>query len=889
MRHRINHTVPPMWPLKFLRFFIKDRYLEEIEGDMEERFQDNLQRFSVRKARRLYVWDTLKLIRPELLKRITKSNQLSHLDMIRQNFKIAWRGLLKQKVFSFIKIGGFAIGIAACMLIGLFIWDELNYDKHYAKGDLIYRLVISYDEPGNTLRGVTLPAPVKDGLDNGFPEIEQSGRMILFKWFDTGDNQFRRADQVQNAFENGFVYADPEMLEILEIPMVYGEQSRALSEPNSMVISKRKADQYFPNQDPIGQTVILNDNESHPFTIGGVMEDFPAHSHLQHDFLITLSEKEFWPGSQTSWTGSNIYDVYVKLLPGADPRHLEKKLLSIRDNHIVVGLEKEGDQFAESVKKYWTLELQPVEEIYLDSDIRDFLTHGDIKVVWLFGSIAMFILILAMVNFINLSTAKSANRAKEVGLRKVVGSYRQGLVVQFMIESWVYSLISFGMGMLLAWLLLPSFNLLADKSLNFPWSEWWLFPISFGLAGVIGTLAGIYPAFYLSGFKPLEVLKGRLSMGSKSTALRSTMVVFQFTATIVLIICTLITYQQMDFILNKKIGYNKDQVVLLQGASTIGEHRAAFKNELMRMPEVVNVTQTDYMPISETRRDGTQVWKEGRAKIDIGIGCQFWQVDENYIETMGMELISGRGFSHDMASDSAAVIINQTLSKRLGFEDPIGERINVGRGTFMVVGVVGDFHFESMKGVIEPLAFVLSDYPGSMIAVRIETKDFKQSLASISDVWQEFMPRQPIRYTFLDYSYARMYADVERTGRVFAIFAILAIVVACLGLFALSAFMVEQRSKEISIRKVLGANFAIIIGLLTRDFLRLVLIALVIAVPAGWYLMDDWLADYAYSIDISWVVFVVAGAIAIAIALLTISSESIKAAMTNPSNKLRSE
>ena len=888
MNKKCNHIVPPKWVSTLLRRVCKPDLLEEIEGDLLEYYELWVEKYGASKANRLYVWHAVKFLRPFAIKK-TKSQNSNHTAMFKNNLKIAWRGLLKQKIFSAIKIGGFSLGITACFLISLFILDELSYDQHYKDKDRIYRLVNFYNEPGGPQKGVSLPAPIKSVLDSDFPEIEKSARLIIFEWFDNGDNQFRLVNNVENSYEEGFIYADPEILEILEIPMVYGEHSEALSLPNSIVISKKKSEKYFPGRNPIGETIILNENEANPFIIGGVMEDFPPNSHLNYDFLITLKNKEFWPGSQTEWW-VNVYDVYVKLKEGADASNLEKKLLSIKENHIVATMEAAENQYAEYVKKYYSFELQPVEDIYLETEVRDFSSHhGDIKIVWLFGSIAGFILILACINFINLSTAKSANRAKEVGLRKVIGSYRSNLVSQFMTESLVYSLISFAIAILLACTLLPYFNVLADKNLDFPWSEWWLIPGVIGSIIIVGILAGCYPALYLSGFKPIAVLKGNLSMGSKSSTMRGGLVVFQFATSIVLIICTFITYQQMDFILNKKIGYDKDQVLLIHGANTLREKRHTFKNELVHMAEVKNVTQTDYLPVSGTRRDGRQAWKAGRSKIDLGIGCQYWQVDEDYINTLGMKLVEGRGFSTEIGSDSLAVIINQTMARQLNLENPVGERIIVSHMTYNIIGVVEDFHFESMKGNIEPISFILSTNAGSILSVKIETGNMAESMATISALWSQYMPNQPIRYTFLDDSYARMYADVERTGKVFTIFAGLAIVVACLGLFALSAFMVEQRSKEISVRKVLGASIGSIFNLLTINFLKLVLIALVIAVPIGWYMMKEWLEGYSYRISMTWEVYATAGVLAIFMALLTISSESIRAALSNPADNLRSE
>src|SRR5258708_3878228 len=584
----------------------------------------------------------------------------------------------------------------------------------------------------------------------------------------------------QNTYEEGFTYADPEILEILEIPMVYGDRAHALAEPNTIVLSKRKADKYFPNQNPVGKILYLNNDKTRPRKIGGVMKDFPSNTHFQYDFLLTLKGNELWPGEQNSWGPEN-YDTYIRLRPGTDAAQLQEKLKSVVRKYMVPEMIKAGRTDAEQAGKAHSFFLQSVSTIHITADIQEGLSHGDIRFVWLFGAVACFILLIACINFINLSTARSANRAKEVGLRKVIGSGRGSLVRQFLTESLLFSLCSFILAIVLAWLLLPYFNRLAAKSLVFPWGAWWLLPIMVLAALVIGILAGLYPSFYLAAFQPIQVLKGNVSRGSRNASLRSILVVFQFTTSVILIIGTFIVYRQMQFILNKKIVFDKDQVVLLHGRS-------------------------------------------------ITNGC----------------------------------------------------------ATFTVVGVVQDFNFESMKEDVGPLC-LMRGYSNASMLVKVRPSDMTATIQSIGGLWKKFSPTQPIRYTFLDESYALMYDDVQRMGRIFTSFSVLAIIIACLGLFALSAFMAEQRGKEISIRKVLGASVTQLAGLLTKDFVKLVLLSVIIASPIAWWAMHKWLQDFVYRIDISGWVFVAAGALVVVIALLTISFQAIRAATANPVNKLRME
>jgi putative ABC transport system permease protein len=669
--------------------------------------------------------------------------------------------------------------------------------------------------------------------------------------------------------------------------MIYGSHTTALAKPNTIVISRRKAEQYFPGENPIGKTIILNEDKKEPWTIGGVMVDFPPTSHLHYEFLLTLAGEEFWPGEQTSWCCWN-YNTYVKLRPGADAELLEQKILKMRDTYYIGYLRESGNTTIEDVKKYHVFDLQPVRDIHLYSkDVYDIMKRGDIRYIWLFGGVAVFILILACINFINLSTARSANRAKEVGLRKVVGSFRSYIIRQFLTESLMFSVLSFLIALLIVVLALPHFSSLAGKTLTIPWLEWWFIPSLITTAMVVGILAGIYPSFYLSSFKPIDVLKGALSRGSKNSTMRSALVIFQFTTSIILIIGTFIIYRQMDFILNADIGYNKEQVLLLHGTNTLDTQHDSFKNELATLRDVEHVTISDYLPVHGTRRDQNMFWNDGKSKEEKGVGCQKWYIDYTFLSTLGIKLVEGRNFNRELASDTQSIIINKRMARQLGLKKPVGSKI-MNFETYTVIGVVDDFHWDTMRGEIGSLGFVLGNF-GSIAAVKVNTADMPSVISSVSETWKKFLPHQPIRYTFLDESYARMYDDVQRIGRIFGTFAILAIFVACLGLFALSAFMVEQRNKEICIRLVLGASVNNIFRLLTQNFVKLVAISFVVAAPLGWYLMQLWLQDYVYKIDITWDVFVLSGIIAVAIALITVSYQSIRAALTNPANNLRSE
>lgn len=877
---------PPAFPHWLLLRFLRDELAEEVEGDLEEKFYNELKHTSAFKAKLNYGYQVLHYLRPFAIRK-NKFTAIYY-DMYQNYFRVSWRGLLRQKMYSAIKIGGLAIGVAACFLISLYVKDELSYDKNFVHGNGPYRLVVQAQiDENKTERTVDFPAPAAAALRADFPEVEKAGRYLSSPLFGAQENEIRRSDRNENQHEGGFVYFDQELLELLEVPVIAGNLKYALTDPNSIVITRRKAEKYFPGEDPVGKTFIINSDEKKLFKIGAVIENFPANSHLQFDFLMTLTGVEFWPGEQSWWMASN-YQIYVTFKPGTDINNAAENIKrGFIEKYYKPALVASGAVGFEKILNSATFELQPMDMIYLDASVYDGLPHGDVRFIWLFGAIAVFIVVIACINFINLSTARSANRAREVGLRKAIGSFRSNLIKQFLTESFLFSLLAIVSGIILAWLLLPYFNMLASKSLTFPWTAWWLVPVMLGAALLIGLLAGVYPAFYLSSFNPVNVLKGNLSRGSKSSGTRSALVVFQFTTSIVLIISTVVIYRQMSYILNKKLGFDKEHVLLLQGANTLGDNIKPFKSELLKLSGIESVSVSDYLPVRGSKRDGNTFYNEGMEKIERGVTTQKWVVDPDYIKTLGMKMVEGRDFNPDMISDSSSIIINQTMANQLNLADPVGKVIQNWR-KYTIIGVVEDFHFESMKENIGPVCFVAGTSP-SVILVKTKGDNMRETIEAISAVWARFSPNQAIRFNFLDERYAATYADVERTGRIFTTFAVLAIIVACLGLFALSAFMVEQRSKEISIRMVLGASMNTVFRLLTQNFVILVLISFAMAAPVAWILMNKWLQDFVYKTNLSWDIFLISGACALVIALVTVSYQAVRAARGNPVTNLRSE
>ena len=886
--HHPPERRPPQWAEWFLAWYCRPELLEEIQGDIHEVFDIRCQTLGVSAAKRGFIWDVLRSFRLSTIKNI--SINLSS-AMFKNHCKVTLRHLSRQKFYTTIKVSGFALGLACCLLILIFIRHELSFDRHYPAVDRIYRVLVDYHVGDREGRHAITTTPVAKTLEQEFPEIEQAVR-IAPDFYEAGSNLIRKEGGEQNVHEEGFIYADPEFLEMFDFPMISGTTA-ALRQPFSVVMTASMAAKYFPEENPVGKLLILNNNTNQPFKITGVMEDLPDNTHFHFNFI--LSFEGLGESKIDNWGHSN-YITYVLLNPQSNQKELGAKLPEIVKKYI----DPEGSKFTN--ENYFRFVLQPLTDIHLYSagvEGGDYARQGDIQYIWLFGAVALFVLLIASINFINLSTAKSANRAKEVGIRKVLGSFRKQLMAQFLTESVMLSMIAVAFSLLLSWLALPYFNNLANQHLTLPLHEWWFIPALIIAALFIGLLSGLYPSVFLSSFMPVQVLKGKLNQGSKNGRLRSVLVVIQFTTSIVLIVATLIVRQQMEYIQEKKLGFEKDQVLIIEDTYAIGNQIQPFKDALKKLAEVEDVSVSSYVPVDGYSRNGASAWPEGNKAEEATVGLAKWYVDHDYVSTLGMEIIQGRDFSVEFPSDSQAMILNKKAVELLGFTDPIGERVSsytyldektgeLVYDTYTVIGVVDDFHYESMKNDIQGLSLVIG-WSNESILIKANSTDVKQLIGKVNQLWESFAPTEPFRYNFLDERFASMYAFEQRVGKIFAVFAGLAIFVACLGLFALAAYMAEQRTKEISIRKVLGASISSIFMLLTKNFAGMILISLVLATPLAWYFMQSWLKDFVYRTTIGWEVFVIAGAVALFIALLTVSYQAMKAAVLNPADTLRTE
>jgi len=805
--------------------------------------------------------------------------------MFKNYLKVALRNLWKNKAFSAINIIGLAAGLAVCLLIVLYVVDELSYDKYNKNADRIYRLDADIYFNDTQAIFAQAPDPLALTLKQEYPAVEEMVRVNF-------QNDVLIKKDNQNVRDHNVGYADSTFFKVFTIPMIAGDPVTALKEPNSIVIDKTTAKKYFNSTDVIGKILRVDDNTDCKIT--GVIKDIPKQSHFHFHFLRPRGK------DNDSWLSNNTYN-YILVKPGVTRAEIQKDVDATINKYIGRDLEQvlhASLKELESKGNHFIYHAMPLTDIHLRSDKSyEIEANGNVTYVYIFSVIAIFILFIACINFMNLSTARSANRAKEVGIRKVAGSLRSHLMTQFLTESVLLSFFSLLFAIGIAALLVPLFNQLAGKEMSvISLFSTWLFPAMIALVFLVGLLAGSYPAFYLSSFQPIEVLKGKVAKGFKSSWLRSGLVVFQFCVSIILIIGTIIIYNQLDYIRSRKIGYNSDHVLVIHNAYYLDKQIYTFRNELLNIPGVVNASISGDLPTSNGF-DNEGWFRDAAMDANKAVVLTNFFVDNDYIPTLGMEIKQGRNFSKDFPTDSLGVILNEAAVKVLGYKDPFKETIyrpNFYDGSihgslaYHVVGVVKDFNFSSMHQSVGPLIIQRGDNWGS-IAVRANTKNISSVISGIKNKWMGMVPAQPFNYTFMDADFENVYTTEQRTGKLFITFAVFAILIGCLGLFGLVTYAAEQRIKEIGVRKVLGASVSGIVAMLSKDFAKLILIASLIAFPLAWWAMHKWLQSFAYRITISWWIFIVAGITALLIALLTVSFQAIRAAIANPVKSLRTE
>ncbi|HXB29047.1 MAG TPA: ABC transporter permease [Puia sp.] len=806
--------------------------------------------------------------------------------MIKNYFKIGIRSLLRNKFFTAINIFGLTLGMTTCLLIMLYVQNEMSYDRFNKKADQIVRVVFRGSIQGEKMKEAMVMPPIAQTFKSEYPEVLEATRLRNY-----GNPRITYGDKTFK--ENAFAYADSNFFEVFTLPFLKGNPKTALLEPNTIVISESVAKKYFGSEDPIGKVLQFKDLNT-SFKITGVMREMPVNSHFHFDLFASMAS--FPQSREFSWMTSEYY-TYLVLPKGYDYKKLEAKLPADVEKYMGSQLQKAmGMTYAQFRQKgnELGLYLQPLMDIHLHSDLNlELGPVGDIRYVYIFSIVAIFMLLIACINFMNLSTAGASKRAREVGIRKVLGSLNGQLVRQFLLESLLLTSFAFLLSILLVFWALPFLNKLSGKNLSFNLlSNPWLLPGLLLFALITGLLAGSYPAFFLSSFKPVTVLKGKIASMGKTVSLRSGLVVFQFFISIVLIIGTIIVHKQLTFIQNEKLGYNKDQVVIVQESYWLGKNLEPFKQKLLQDPRVVSISSSGYLPAGNTYNNNFMIYADNSS--DQLVKTLRYDVDYNYIQTLGMEMADGRNFSKSFGTDSTGIIINEETAKAFGWDkNALGHNLtrpdNDGtKLTYHVIGVVKNFHFKSFHEPISPLVMVLNNNIENLI-VKTNTSDIAGLLSTMKKNWNDLKGEVPFSYTFLDDRFNKSYESEQKIGLILSIFAGVTIFVACLGLLGLATFTAEQRTKEIGIRKVLGASIANIVSLLSIDFIKLVFIAFIIATPVAWYMMNKWLQDFAYKTNISGWIFLLVAVLAVAITIITVSFRAIRAAVVNPVDSLRAE
>ncbi|MRH98989.1 FtsX-like permease family protein [Kriegella sp. EG-1] len=810
--------------------------------------------------------------------------------MFKNYIKIAWRSLKKQPFFTFLNTFGLAVGMAGGLLISLYIYDEFSFDKMFADADRIYRVNTDIKFGGEETASAEVSAPMAEAILNDISQVEMTTRIR-----NRGGALIRKSNTVANTKESRIAFADASMFEMFGIELLVGNAKTALKNPNTLVMTRSAAEKHFGINNALNQTLILNNENT--YTVTGIIEDLPKNSFLrEHTVFMAMAGHE--DAQEGEW-GSHNYYTYIKLLPTASIEDVNPIIQDMVGKYLIPwvqniypGMTEEAFKASGNYLIYSTI---PFLDIHLHSN-RDIelSANSSMENVYILSFIGIFLIVLASVNFMNLSTAHSLKRAKEVGVRKTLGSNKGDLIKQFLTESGLISFISLLLAIVIALIALPFFNELSGRSTTIPFNNpfFWLILVSATL--LLGLISGSYPAFFMSKFMPVKVLKGSGTTGIGGGKVRNSLVIFQFAISVFLIVSTLVVFQQLQFIQSKDVGFAKDQILVVDDVYTLDNKRHTFKEEVEQLSQVKSATLSSFLP-TPSSRNNTTFFKDGSPDQEDALNMQTWGVDHDYMSTLNIEIIAGRDFDPQISTDSTAILLNESAIKVLGLspDEALGIRLSRDAGVenpffYKVIGVVKNFHFESLRENVGALSLYLGDF-SSMLSIKINEADLASAISGIETSWNKIAPGQPFNYFFLDESFNNTYESEQRLGSIFMVFTILSIFIACLGLFGLAAFNAEKRTKEIGVRKVLGATVGQISYRLTMDFLKLVAIGICISLPIGWYAMNKWLEDFSYRIHIGWEIFAVAALLAIVVAVVTVSFQSIKAAIVNPVKSLRSE
>ena len=870
-----NTPTPPQWLLRFFRWFCHPDFQEEIEGDLYEMYELHHDQRGRRAANRIFLFEVLSLIRPNLLRKFRFNYHITHYSMYKNYFKVAWRSLFRQKLYAILNIGGLAIGLSSFIMIVLFIQYELSYDRFYSNADQIYRIYQRLE--GNSIQGSDFfaytSAPMATALQREYPEVQNATC--------TQPQKSLLSYQKQHFWEDG-LWADHQFFKVFPIKFIVGDPTTALGQPKSIVLTQSLALKLFGRVKNVnGQTITYR--EKYRYNITGIVADPPSNSSLQYSFIVSLNNHNGYRRAMKKETwGNNDFYTFVTLKKGSNPDKLTQKFPSLLQKY------QPRDASFPFKESFW---IQPLSDMHLETQVNsDIGQKGNPRYVYLFSAIAGLILLLACINYMNLAIARSIRRANEIWLRKTFGAIRIQLVGQFLSEAILITFLALLLAIGITDLLLPRFGYFMGVPLSFNlYTTPWLIPALVGLLLLVGCLSGSYPAFFLSSLDPVKALKGQLGRRFSGIKLQNWLIVVQNTASIVLIISNLVVYFQFQFIQNKELGYQKEHIVSISVLDrNLYKHIPNIKHEWSSNPAILHTTTSVGLPVNVF--NSTIVHHLNKSMKNGGIATYRTHVDHDYVKVFGLKLIAGRNFSPQIATDvKNARIINESMAKALGWtpQEAIGKQI-VDYKKKIIIGVVKDFHTQSLRKKIAPLMLILRDNYLEHISVRIRPENIGETLAYLESSMGKYSA-YPFEYAFLDQKFEQIYRSEQRLSQMFGFFTILSIVIASLGLFGLAAFSIERRTKEIGIRKVLGASAQNIATVMSQSFLKMIFIGFVIALPIAWYAMDHWLREFAYRIQIKWWMFVLAGAAAFLVAIITISYQSFRAIFTNPVEALRNE
>lgn len=868
---------PPKWATRFLHWYCHPDLLDEVEGDLYELFQRRVETQGLWKAKAFYCFNVLMFLHPNYIRKRKKYHPVNHIAMFKNYFIISLRNLLSKKFYAVINILGLSIGLTCCMFIFLYVDHELSYDTFHIEKDRIYRVITTFTEAGTEINYASTQIPLATELEEKYSQIEKAVRFIELE-----RKLFTNPKRDVRFYEENFYYADSSVFEVFNFPLIAGDPITALTQPNTAVVTQSTAQKYFGNEDPIGQSFI-NESNGDIYQVTGLLEDIPSNSHLTFDALLSFTTL---PEEFAGW-GSWYPITYLLLKRNTSLQEVEQVLTKVNKEHVMPIFENYGITI-----NYW---LQPLTDIHLKSSFGDDAGEsGDISYIYTFVAIAFFMLIIASINYMNLATAHATRRAKEVGVRKTMGSVRSQLISQFLTESILITMVALLLSWMVVIVLFPYFNQFTGIEIDISYLlQPQIVVVCMGITLLVGILGGSYPAFYLSHFNPALVLKGNITRGRGNALLRKALVVVQFAISIAMLICTWVVYDQLQYMQEKDLGFKQNQVLALtMPDSTIQTNYPLLYNRLKDHANVLEVSTSSAKPGDDMFYSIMDV-DSPEGVVDRGV--DYYWAGYDFVETMGMNIVEGRNFSRDYATDTAAVLVNEAMVANMQWENPIGKRFAFDDGneetpnpTYRVVGVVQNFHQQSLYSPIEPLAIFFGE-PNYYLNIKIAPQDIKSTLSFIEDSWAKVNTGKPFSYNFLDQDFQSQYQADQKRGQIFTFFSALTVVIACLGLLGLTAYTTEQRAKEIGIRKVIGASVTSIIGLIYKDFLVLIVVAILIAFPVAYVFMNDWLQSFAYQTELKWLTFVASALLALVITMSAISFHTLRAAMSNPVNSLRNE